>query len=146
MLKDSNTYLGFDFGTKSIGIAVGQAITATARPLTSIKANNGKPNWQEIKDIIKEWKPEGLIVGIPLNMDGTENSVTPLAKKFAETLHSVTHKSVFECDERLTTIEAREILFEKKRKKGLVKSDIDSYSAKLILESWFRSKEEKSNV
>ena len=68
----SGTFLGFDFGTKSIGVAVGQRITATARPLPALKAQDGKPDWNIIEKLLKEWQPEAVIVGLPLNMDGTE--------------------------------------------------------------------------
>ncbi len=58
----SGTFLGFDFGTKSIGVAVGQRITATARPLPALKAQDGKPDWNVIEKLLKEWQPEAVIV------------------------------------------------------------------------------------
>ena len=67
----SGTLLAFDFGTKSIGVAVGQRITGTARPLTALKANDGTPDWNLIERLLKEWQPDDVIVGLPLNMDGT---------------------------------------------------------------------------
>ena len=66
------TVLGFDYGTKSIGIAIGQAITGSANPLMSIKAVDGIPNWDDIGKLIQEWQPDLVVVGLPLNMDGTE--------------------------------------------------------------------------
>ncbi len=60
----SGTFLGFDFGTKSIGVAVGQRITATARPLPALKAQDGKPDWNVIEKLLKEWQPEAVIVGL----------------------------------------------------------------------------------
>ena len=65
----SGTLLAFDFGTKSIGVAVGQRITGTARPLPALKAQDGKPDWNIIEKLLKEWQPEAVIVGLPLNMD-----------------------------------------------------------------------------
>ncbi len=76
----SGTFLGFDFGTKSIGVAVGQRITATARPLPALKAQDGKPDWNVIEKLLKEWQPEAVIVGLPLNMDGTEQPLTARAR------------------------------------------------------------------
>ena len=78
----AQTLLGFDFGTKSIGVATGQMITATAQPLDAIKANDGIPNWNIVEKVIKEWLPDLVIIGLPLNMDGTEQPITQRAKKF----------------------------------------------------------------
>lgn len=72
----SRSIMGFDYGTKSIGVAIGQELTGSARPLRSLKANDGIPNWDEIEKLIKEWQPDLLIVGLPLNMDGTDQEIT----------------------------------------------------------------------
>ncbi|MGS0728269.1 Holliday junction resolvase RuvX, partial [Shewanella sp. 0m-11] len=79
--------LGFDYGTKSIGIAIGQELTASARPLLSIKAVDGIPRWEEIGALINEWKPDLVVVGLPLNMDGTEQEMTQRARKFANRIN-----------------------------------------------------------
>jgi putative transcription antitermination factor YqgF len=71
-----STYLAFDFGTKSIGVAVGQTITGTAQPLAAIKANDGIPNWDTITELHAQWQPTAMLVGLPLNMDGTEQEMT----------------------------------------------------------------------
>lgn len=77
---NSKTVLGFDFGTKSIGVAIGQEITASATPLLSLKAVDGIPNWDQIGDLIKEWQPDLVVVGLPLNMDGTEQDMTQIGR------------------------------------------------------------------
>lgn len=133
----NRTIIAFDFGTLSIGIAIGQEITATARPLTAIKAKDGKPNWLNIEKIIQEWQPELAIVGLPLNMDGTEQPISNQARKFANRLHGRFGIQVTLHDERLTTIEARAQLFNQGGYRALNKSKIDSISAVIILESWF---------
>ncbi|MDR5609644.1 MULTISPECIES: Holliday junction resolvase RuvX [Arsenophonus] len=133
----NRTIIAFDFGTLSIGIAIGQEITATARPLTAIKAKDGKPNWLDIEKIIQEWQPELAIVGLPLNMDGTEQPISNQARKFANRLHGRFGIQVTLHDERLTTIEARAQLFNQGGYRALNKSKIDSISAVIILESWF---------
>ena len=79
--------LGFDFGTKQIGVAVGQIITQQARELCNLKARDGIPNWEQIEALIKEWQPDALVVGLPLNMDGTPSDMCVRAEKFARRLN-----------------------------------------------------------
>lgn len=133
------TALAFDFGTKSIGCAVGQSITGTAQSLPAFKAQDGTPNWNEIEKILKEWQPKVVIVGLPLNMDGTEQDLTLRAKKFANRLQGRFGVSVELQDERLTTTQARTEIFERGGYKALNKSKVDGISACLILESWFEN-------
>ena len=83
----SETLLGFDFGTKSIGVAVGQQLTGTARALAALKAQDGIPDWNLIGKLLKEWQPDYVVVGLPLNMDGTEQPLTDRARKFANRIH-----------------------------------------------------------
>lgn len=133
------TVLGFDFGMKHIGVAVGQTITRSANPLSSLKAKDGIPNWDNISKLITTWNAKALVVGIPLNMDGTEQPITAAAKKFSNRLEARFNLPVHHVDERLTTVEAKQQLFDSSGYKALDKSSIDSYSAKLILESWLNS-------
>lgn len=136
----SRTLLGFDFGLKSIGVAVGQELTATARPLTALKANDGVPDWGRIETLLKEWQPALLVVGLPLNMDGTEQDISRRARKFANRLHGRFGLAVELQDERLTTTDARARLFEAGGYKALGKDTVDAVSAQLILESWMESR------
>jgi len=133
---NSATFLAFDFGMKRIGVAVGQSLTATANPLPYLKARDGIPHWEEIQTLINEWRPSALIVGIPLNMDGSEQQLTFCARKFSSRLKQKFHLPVHGVDERLSTIEARSQLFEKSGYKSLKKGYVDSIAAKLILEDW----------
>ena len=137
--KTPQTLLGFDFGTKSIGVATGQMITATAQPINAIKANDGIPNWDIVAKVIKEWQPDLVVVGLPLNMDGTEQAITQRAKKFANRLNGRFGVKTALQDERLTTASAKEFIFERGGFKALDKGKIDSVSAALILESWMES-------
>ncbi|OIN09036.1 Holliday junction resolvase RuvX [Oceanisphaera psychrotolerans] len=132
----SLTLLGFDYGMKSIGVAVGQQLTASARPLLALKANEGVPNWDQIAALLKEWQPDLLVVGLPLNMDGTEQDISRRARKFANRLHGRFGIRVELQDERLTTTDARALLFEAGGYKALGKDAVDAVSAQLILESW----------
>lgn len=131
------TLMAFDFGTKSIGVAIGQQITGTAHPLMALKAQDGIPDWQKIEQLLKEWQPDRLIVGLPLNMDGTEQPLTARASKFANRLHGRFGLPVELHDERLSTVEARAALFSSGGFKALKKGAIDCASAVVILQSWF---------
>ncbi len=138
-MKNSNapsTLLGFDYGLRHIGIAVGQTITKTAKPLCGVKATDHEPPWGQIAEIIAEWNPDALIIGLPLNMDGTEQSITHKAKSFAKELHNRFKLPIYFIDERLTTVEAKKQLFAEKGYRGLEKAAIDAVSAQIILESW----------
>ncbi|VEI44850.1 Holliday junction resolvase-like protein [Actinobacillus equuli] len=117
----ARTILAFDFGTYSIGCAVGQNITGTAQGLPSFKAQDGIPNWDQIEKVIKEWQPERLVVGLPLNMDGSEQPLTQRAKKFANRLNGRFNLPVELQDERLTTVSAKAEIFERGGYKALKK-------------------------
>ncbi|MDG1751188.1 MAG: Holliday junction resolvase RuvX [Thalassotalea sp.] len=133
------TVLGFDFGTKYIGVAVGQELTGTASPLGSIKAKDGIPNQEQLVKFFKEWQPNLIAVGLPLNMDGTNQNVTFAAKKFGNRLANQFKLPVEFVDERLTTADAKEQLFAQGGYRNLKKDNIDAESARLIIESFFES-------
>ena len=133
--------LGFDFGLKRIGVAVGQTLTKTARPLTTLQARNGVPDWTQLANLIKTWQPTACIVGIPLNMDGTEQPITQAAKEFSNQLAERFKILVHGMDERLSTKDARERLFNAGGYKALQDGQIDSIAAQLILENWLNQNE-----
>ena len=128
--------LGFDFGTKYIGIAIGQTITSSASPLCSIRAQDGIPNWDTIAQLITTWQPDLLVVGLPLNMDGSEQPLTARARKFAQRLHGRFGLPFVLQDERLTTADAKATLFAQGGYKALKKEQIDALSAVFILENY----------
>lgn len=131
------TVLGFDFGKKYIGVAVGQEITGNASPLGAIKATDGIPNWESLTNYLSEWQPDLIVVGLPLNMDGTEQPLTKDARKFGNRVAGRFALKVEFQDERLTTADAKEQLFSRGGFKNLKKDNIDAESARLILESFF---------
>lgn len=135
--KNLKILIAFDFGMKRIGVAVGQTVTQTARPLDTIQAKEGEPNWQAISKLIKKWLPDALVVGIPLNMDGSEQPITLHAKEFAELLREEFGLPVYEVDERLTTKDARERLFAQGGYQALQDGQVDRVAAQLILQNWF---------
>jgi putative holliday junction resolvase len=127
--------LAFDFGLRRIGVAVGQTITQSATPLPVLAAQKGRPDWQEISELINLWQPSALLVGLPYQMDGGEQAISFAARQFARELKARFNLPVHLTDERLTTREAKRRLAES----GLKPQNyppIDSFAAKLILESW----------
>lgn len=129
--------LGFDFGTQSIGVAIGNPVTGSASALDALKARDGIPNWELISTLLERWQPNRLIVGLPLNMDGTAQPITQRARKFGNRLHGRFGLPVDFQDERLTTVDAKAELFKHGGYKALKKGAIDSTSAVLIVESWY---------
>lgn len=142
-MSASAVVLGFDFGLKQIGVAVAQKITETATPLKILAAKEGKPNWEELKSLIDEWQPQILIVGHPINMDGSESGMAIRAKKFANRLNGRYGIPVEMHDERLTSFEIKQTLKENnlnQRNVSKIHNDkIDALAAAEILESWFRA-------
>lgn len=125
--------LGFDFGSHKIGLAVGQSITATASPLTTLSYVRQKPDWDAIEKIINEWKPDTLVVGLPYQMDDEEAEIAVRAKRFARQLEGRYKIPVEMIDERLTSREASNRLGKKAAKDV---TQVDAMAAKLILETW----------
>lgn len=132
-------YIGFDFGYRRIGMAVGQKITLKASPLATILAQQGVPDWRKLQNVLKEWRPEALIVGLPTCIDGSEQYTTKASQDFAEELRKRFALPVHLVDERLSTVEARERLFVEGGYRKIQKSEVDSIAACIILEQWLQT-------
>lgn len=130
------TLLSFDYGSHKIGIAVGQTLTCSANPLTTLGNPGGKPDWQGIGRLIAEWQPDALVVGHPFEMTDREANNAEPAKRFARQLAGRYHLPVHMMDERLTTREAWSDLGADASRNPLL---VDAYAAKLILETWLKS-------
>jgi len=128
----AGTVLGFDYGTRRIGVAVGQTITRSATPLLTLTSRDEAPDWNRITALIEEWKPSALVVGLPYNMDDTEAEIAPRARRFARQLEGRYHLPVHMVDERLTSLEAERMLGPGAEEDGRV----DALAAVLILETW----------
>lgn len=137
-MSKSTSYLAFDFGTKSIGVASGQSISHTASELKPIKANDGIPDWNTLENLLAEWRPDKVIVGLPVNMDGTEMEMTRRARKFGNRLNGRFGCNVTFYDERLSTREAKEEAYERGHKGNYAHKPIDSIAARIILEGWWQ--------
>ncbi len=138
-----NTIIAIDFGERRIGIASGSVITGTSSKITTMNANGGVPDWAELDNIVKDWNPDVLVVGMPYNMDGSESEMSKKARAFADELAQRYQLQVDTIDERLTSAEAGSILKEQRRlgirTKKVNKAEIDSLAACLIAESWLQT-------
>lgn len=135
-MSTATRIVAFDFGLKRIGVATGQTLTGTTQMLAPITARDGIPDWVVLEKLLKEWQPDLLLVGIPLAIDGSELSVTPNARKFMNRLHGRFGLPVHGVDERVTTKEARQQLFEHGGYKLLKNQSVDSLAAELMLQQW----------
>ena len=126
------TALGFDFGMKRIGVAIGQTLTQTAQPLTILSAKDGIPAWSIIRQLIDEWGANALVVGLPYQLDGSDQMISFAAKKFAKRLEQRFQLPVHLVDERYTTKAARTHPDTTIKPGDL----IDGHAAAIILESW----------
>jgi len=139
MTTVTGTVLGFDFGTTRIGVAAGQSITGTAAPLQPLSARDGIPDWNLIDQLVREWEPAALVIGIPLNMDGTISDMARRARKFANRLHERCKVPCYLMDERLTTTEAKQISLSRGGSSNFKQNSVDGIAAQLILEDWFQT-------
>jgi putative Holliday junction resolvase len=140
----NEVYLGFDFGYKRIGVAVGQRLTCSASPLATLVALQGVPDWTTIQKLITQWDPRAMIVGLPTCIDGTELYTTTAARRFGNQLHKRFALPVHLVDERLSTVEARSQLFAQGGFRKIKKSQVDSIAACVILEQWLQYPEQSA--
>lgn len=133
------TVLAFDYGLSQIGLAVGNTQLNTSQPLTTIQAKDGIPRWEVVGELLKEWMPDIVLVGLPLNMDGSEGEMCQRARKFAARLEGRFRAKVTMVDERLTSFAAKELLQEQGHRGDYKRQPADAMAAKLILETWLLS-------
>ncbi len=146
--RPPQTALGFDFGLKRIGAAVGQTVTGSASPLGVVAMRSGEPDWEAIKGLVQEWRPGALVVGLPYNMDLSDQDMTHKARHFAEQLAERFPLPVHTVDERLSSREAEAALKEQRQqgRRRVTRADIDGAAACVILESWFNSYQGKPSA
>jgi putative holliday junction resolvase len=135
-LADDGTVLGFDFGTRKIGVAVGNTRVRAAHPLTTIRGEATAARLKAVAALVEEWQPRALVVGVPVHADGTAHQVTAQAEKFAQSLESRFGLRVMRVDERFTTQIADSNLREAGLR-GAARAEVrDAVAAQLILQSW----------
>jgi putative Holliday junction resolvase len=130
------TVLAFDYGTRRIGIAVGNTVLRSARALETIDDERNEVRFVRIGALIDEWQPGLLVVGIPVHADGTEHAMTQRARRFARQLAGRFGVPVAHADERHTTAEAAATLGERRAGRG-GRGERDALAAQLILQGWF---------
>jgi putative holliday junction resolvase len=117
--------LGFDFGTRRIGVAIGNSVTREARPLTTVNAPTVASRWDAVAVLVAEWEPAQFVVGVPRHPDGTPHEMTARCERFARQLEGRYLRPVLRVDERYTSaVSARA-------------DDVDAAAAALILQQWF---------
>lgn len=139
MSQPTETALAFDFGTQRMGLAWGQNLTASATELPPLPARDGIPDWDRIAALIAEWRPDCLVVGLPLNMDGSISDMARRARKFANRLHERFRLPCYLIDERLTSHAAKALHRASGGSQHYRKDPVDSIAARLLLEDWLRS-------
>lgn len=142
-MSRTEAVLGFDFGSKKMGVAAGQTITGTATGLETIPlSKNAAPDWSRIDALIEEWKPGRLIVGLPTNRDGSEHAFTKKVQRFARQLKERYTLDVLFIDERLSSWEAKTHLKESGRIRSNNKArNVDTLAAQLILQNWLNEQQ-----
>jgi len=136
-MTEASRVMGFDWGLKNIGVAVGTRMLGTSQPCAVIKARDGVPNWADVESLINTWKPSQLVVGDPLNMDGTEAEITPRARRFARQLEGRFGLPVALVDERLSSNAATAEKAAQGHNGDYGKNPIDADAANIILQTWF---------
>ena len=128
--------LAFDYGTKNIGVASAQTVTKTARSLPGLKAKDGVPDWDKIEKLLAEFHPDLVLVGLPLNMDGSESELSIRAKKFANRIRGRFGVKVELIDERLSSFAAKGEVLAQGGSRDYKNNPVDSIAARILLEDW----------
>lgn len=132
----NRSFLAFDYGEKYIGVAIGSSHTRQAEAVTTLRGSAKNPDWSGVSRLIDEWHPDALIVGLPLNMDGSDNPMTRAARAFGQRLKERYNLPVHMVDERLSTLAARDILNEAGVPMRRHKARLDKLAAQTILQAF----------
>lgn len=143
-MPDATTLLAFDYGARRIGVAVGQTITGSARELTTLTSVDEAPDWDAIESLIDDWRPDLLLVGLPLDADGGESGLCPEVRNFAAEL-AASGLPVQLIDEHLSSREAESRLVDARasgrKRRRVAKGDVDALSAVIIAEQWLADRD-----
>lgn len=128
--------MALDFGLSQIGVAVGNCVVGSTQPLPVVRAKDGQPDWPALESLVTEWRPDLLVVGEPLNMDGSESPMSVRANRFARRLQARLQLDVTMVDERLSSFEAKAASREQGHRGDYTRHPVDSLAAELILKTW----------
>lgn len=141
MPKLSSTVIAFDFGLKRTGVAVGNTLTGSATPECTLIAKDEQPDWEGISKLFDEWRPSQIVVGLPIELDGSENPLKKRIDRFCNQLNGRYNLPVDQENEQFTSLEAAgrlKQLRQSGRKKKVKKEEVDKIAAAIILESWMQ--------
>ena len=138
--SEQHSVLAFDYGLKNIGVAGCYLALPTATELPALKARDGVPNWDEVERLLQTREASLALIGLPLNMDGTESALCVRARKFANRLHGRFGIAIELVDERLSTAEAKTIAAERGHRGHYASDPVDSIAARIILETWLNQR------
>ena len=133
--------IAFDFGLKRTGVAVGNTLTGSATPECTLLSKDQKPDWDGITHLFNEWKPEKIVVGMPIELDGSENPLAKFVQRFCNQIQGRYNIEVEQENEQFTSIEAARRLKQLRqsgRKKKITKDEVDKIAAAIILENWMQ--------
>ena len=133
--KIEGMVIGFDFGLRRIGVAVGQTITQTATPVAIVKSKDGKPDWEHITGLFNQWSPVAILVGLPMRLNGEEQALTQPARKFGQRLSGRYNRPIFYIEEQLSSIEAEARAMKTKN----MAKHLDDHAAQIILQNWLQA-------
>ncbi len=135
----AGTYLGFDYGERNSGVAVGQRVTETATGLETIRATSEQALWTAVARLVRTWQPSAFVVGMPYHPDGEENPIVQPILRFCRLLEERYQRPVYIMDETLSTKESQEIFYRERSKRSVQFADIkDELAAQLILQTWLK--------
>lgn len=133
------TFLGFDYGDKKIGVAVGQRVTCTATGLETIRVVNQSAKWDAITRLVETWRPSAFVVGLSYQLDGSENPITQPILRFCRQLEGRYRLPVHTMDEMLSTMESKSVFYASRGKRSTAFGEVkDRIAAQLILQTWLR--------
>lgn len=139
----NEVFLGFDFGLRRIGVALGSRATGDARPVATVPNHAGGPQWQQVDHLVADWSPAALIAGVPYNADGSGHALTLAAKRFADALRTRYGLPVHAVDERYSSLAANDALVQRRQRgdhRRVRRMDVDAAAAAVILTDWLNGR------
>ena len=148
-IRPDGTVLGFDVGARRIGVAIGSAFGSGARPVAVVDVRDCAPDWPRIDQLVREWRPDGVVVGDPMTLDGGDQPIRKAARAFARELRRRTHLPVAMIDERNSSQEAARRFAEDRAEGKRKRRDaelLDAVAAAVIVERWLAAPQDATVI